>query len=123
VGKVGPGRAWSDGVSSCLVLQTLALQQKGSQEKLRLLIALDTSQKTRTLANYRHALGILVVAGVGCSALLALGVTRQGLAPLRLMTELVQRLSPAAWSFIATTCSPQWKSYNVWEIWSNGCSC
>lgn len=86
------GTPWTEGTSSYLVVQARAQRQRGSQQEVRLLVALDTSVKTRTLSIYSRALVVLVLLGVGIAALLAGWITRQGLAPLRLMTRLVMGL-------------------------------
>ncbi|MFN8612273.1 MAG: heavy metal sensor histidine kinase [Vulcanimicrobiota bacterium] len=91
-GKLGEGALWQQGEASFLVVQALAIREKGSQEKIRLQVALDTSQKTRTLTNYLRVLYLLVSLGVLLAAFLAGLISRRGLRPLSLMTRLVQRL-------------------------------
>lgn len=91
-GKLGDGTVWTQGENSFLVVEALAQREKGSTQRIRLLVALDTSQKSRTLTNYRRALLLLVGLGVVLAALLAGLVSKRGLRPLSLMTRLVQRL-------------------------------
>lgn len=91
-GKLGEGTVWTQGDDSFLLVQAWAVREKGSLQRVRLLVALDTSQKTRTLTTYREALLLLVGLGVLLAAFLAALISRRGLRPLILMTRLVQRL-------------------------------
>ncbi len=91
-GKLGDGTVWLQGDASFLVVGALAQREKDSTQRVRLLVALDTSQKTRTLTNYRRALLLLVGLGVLLAAFLANLISNRGLRPLSLMTRLVQRL-------------------------------
>lgn len=102
-GQDGSGRAFRTGTTSYRVLLAEAHSQR---RKLKLLVALDTSQKTRTLTTYSRVLVVMVVFGVTVAALGAGTVVARGLWPLEVMTRLVsrlrvdrlsQRLSRASW--------------------------
>ncbi|ODT56379.1 hypothetical protein ABS71_21945 [bacterium SCN 62-11] len=91
-GKLGEGTVWTQGDDSFLIVEAWAVREKNSRERIRLMVALDTSQTTRTLTNYRRALIVLVGLGVLLAAFLAGLISRRGLRPLSMMTRLVQRL-------------------------------
>lgn len=86
------GRVWTNGFQSFLVVAATAPRERASRQRVRLLVALDTSQKTRTLRTYRHFLVVIVLLGVSVSALLSTLISRRGLRPLRTMTRMVQNL-------------------------------
>lgn len=92
MGESGEGIDLQVGESSYRVLQARAQRPSDDQPRLRLLIALETSQKTRTLATYLRALGALVFGGVAAAALAARWLSHQGLQPLIQMTQMVSLL-------------------------------
>ena len=90
-GQTGAGQSVQSGNTSYRVMQSLAYHRQAGKQ-LRLLIALDTSQKTRTLSTYLRLLFFMVVVGVALAALMARWLARRGLQPLASMTRLVSRL-------------------------------
>lgn len=92
-GLVGTGTPLLTGGDSYLVLRSQAQSKRG--ESLTLWLALDTSQKTRTLGTYSRVLGLMVLGGVALAALISRAVARQGLRPLELMARQISRLSSA----------------------------
>lgn len=86
---------WKSPAGNWYILMSARAVTSDRRETRLLQLALDITEDEEVLANYRHKLLIVLILGIGCSAMVANYITRRGMRPLAEIAEAAQKITAA----------------------------